>query len=150
MQDQSEWRTQSNTGKNQKGNTLELHEADSISQQLAEILVSTTSSVVGHKHPTHEKGKHSSVESKKIQAEISTIENARNLIRTLWLNEVSSDDETDEVKTHLAVLLDRLCRMGLNSVPRQLDLDSLHEWSEVEAPVDLVSLRRLMEVQESL
>jgi hypothetical protein len=116
--------------------SLNLQDADSLSQDLAKILVFETSSVVGNKRPTHEKSKHCTLEAKKIQAEISTIENARNLIRTLWLKETSSPDEESEVKTHLSVLLDRLCRMGLNSVPRDLTLASLHEWSEVDALSD--------------
>ena len=63
----------------------------------------------------------------KTKVEITTISTARDLIRTLFFREVKSENESKEVENHLSVLLDRLCRMGLSSIPRSLDLETLQE-----------------------
>ena len=124
---------------------LSLDDADNISKHLAQCLIDTTSAVVGSKLPTHEKGKYHSSDLVKAQAEINTISKARDLIRTLYLNEVNTQEEKRLVEDHLTVLLDRLCVMGLRSIPRSLDLDRLHEWSELKAPTDILDIRAYME-----
>ena len=120
---------------------LSLEDAEDISKRLAQCLIDTTSAVVGSKLPTHEKGKYHSSDLVKAQAEINTISKARDLIRTLYLNEVNTQEERRMVEDHLTVLLDRLCVMGLRSVPRSLELKQLHEWSELNAPADIIEIR---------
>ena len=105
--------------------------------------------MLGRKLPTHEKGKYQSLDIVKSQAEITTISKASDLIRTLFFNEVTNEDDRKSVERHLSVLLDRLCRMGLRSIPRSLDIASLHEWSQVQAPFDLENLRRYMEKRKN-
>ena len=94
------------------------------------VLRQVTSAVVGNKLPTHEKGKYHSSDLIKSQAEINTISGARDLIRTLYMNEVNTPEERRLVEDHLSVLLDRLCVMGLSSIPRSLEINQLHEWSK--------------------
>jgi len=108
---------------------MTLDEADRLSKTVARILVDTTSAVVGSKLPTHEKRKYQSHDLIKAQAEITTISKARDLIRTLSREEFRSPMERQRIELHLSVLLDRLVRMGLNSIPRSLDIKSLSEWS---------------------
>lgn len=81
--------------------------ADKLSKELARRLVVVT---VECKSPTHEKGKFQSLELVKCQAEKSTIIKAQGLIRTLYLNEVNSECEWDEIQRHLTALFDRLIR----------------------------------------
>jgi len=131
-----------------RSSILSLEEVDDLSKKLAQKLVQATSEVVGSKRPTHEKGKFQSVDLVKCQAEINTINKARDLIRTLAMNEVRDKKDRDEVQNHLNVLLDRLVHMGLSSVPRSLEIDILQEWSQSLALLDLESLRDYMEVQK--
>ena len=123
---------------------LSLDAADQLSQTLARIIVDETVTVVGSKLPTHEKGKYQSL----ARAEITTIEKARDLIRRLYLDEFKSQEDRVSTENHLSTLLDRLCRMGLNSVPRVLSLDALHKWAEVDAPMDLETLRWYIQVRK--
>ena len=109
---------------------MKLEEADSLSITLAKILVDVTSATVGSKLPTHEKGKYQSSDMVRTQAKINTILKAKDLIRKLYLNEVRSQEERKSVEDHLSVLLDRLCVMGLQSLPLALDVTSLHNWSQ--------------------
>ena len=128
-----------------RGEQTLFDKADEISKLLAQILVDETSAVVGSKLPTHEKGKYRSSDLIKAQAEITTISKARDLIRTLYLDETKSPEDRRLVENHLSVLLDRLCAMGLTSVPKSLDIKNLHEWSETKAPGDIVNIRSYME-----
>jgi len=125
-----------------KGNSNSLEDADLISKRLAQILVHVTSAVVGNKLPTHEKGKYHSAKS---QAEINTISEARDLIRTLFMDEINTLEERRLVEDHLSVLLDRLCVMGLNSIPKSLDINQLHEWSQLKAPEEIINIKNYME-----
>jgi exonuclease III len=93
--------------------------ADAYSKLLAQHLVDITGSILGMKLGTHKKGKYESLDISKTKAQISTIRNARDLIRTLYLDEVKSDLHRKETTVHLQVLLDRLCRMGTN-IPHHL------------------------------
>jgi len=120
-------------------------DADIISKSLAKTLVQVTSAVVGNKLPTHEKGKYHSSDLIKSQAEINTISGARDLIRTLYMNEVNTPEERRLVEDHLSVLLDRLCVMGLSSIPRSLEINQLHEWSQMKAPLDIINIKNYME-----
>ena len=124
-------------------------EADQLSRTLAETAVKIATDIFGGKKPTHEKRKYESFDLIKTQAEINTIEKARDLIRTLYLNEVTSLENRLSLENHLSTLLVRLCRMGLHSVPLQHDLKSLHEWSQSTAKADIENLRRYMESQKS-
>jgi hypothetical protein len=69
---------------------VNLDEADNLSVDLAKILVEVTCATVGSKLPTHEKGKYQSSDMVRAQAEITTISKARDLIRTLYMDEVRS------------------------------------------------------------
>jgi hypothetical protein len=89
------------------------------------------------KKPTHKKGKFESVEIIKGKAEISTIRKARDLIRAIAWNEFRSPQELSYIKEHLTVCLDRLVRMGLNSVPSPSDLVALVKWSDTTALSDI-------------
>ena len=89
------------------------------------------------KKPTHKKGKFESVEINKGKAEISTIRKARDLIRAIAWNEFRSPQELSYIKEHLTVCLDRLVRMGLNSVPSPSDLVALAKWSDTTALSDI-------------
>jgi len=128
-----------------RGNSHSLVDADIISKSLAKTLVQVTSAVVGNKLPTHEKGKYHSSDLIKSQAEINTISGARDLIRTLYMNEVNTPEERRLVEDHLSVLLDRLCVMGLSSIPRSLEINQLHEWSQMKAPLDIINIKNYME-----
>jgi len=90
------------------------------------------------------KGKYHSANLVKAQAEITTISKARDLIRTLYLNEVKSPEERHSVENHLSVLLDRLCIMGLQSIPTALEIKNLREWSQTTAPAEISRLRNYM------
>ena len=61
------------------------------------------------------------------------------------MDEVNSIEERHLVEEHLSVLLDRLCKMGLSSIPRSLDIKHLHQWSQIEAPADITNIRTYME-----
>ena len=124
-------------------------EADKLSQTLAETAIKIATDIFGGKKPTHEKRKYESFDMIKTQAEINTIEKTRDLIRTLYLDEVTSMENRQSLENHLSTLLDRLIRMGLHSVPLQHDLKSLHEWSQSTAKADIESLRKYMESQKS-
>jgi hypothetical protein len=113
--------------------------ANSFSKVLAHEMVTIVGSVVGMKRATHGKGKYQSNEIIKARAEITTIAKARDLIRSLYLEEFRSEESRKETDDHLRVLLDRLCRMGL-SIPVSSDLKNLHEWSETWAPFHIKNI----------
>ena len=127
---------------------IKFHEADTLSKTLAKILVEVTSATVGNKLPTHEKGKYQSSDMVKSQAKINTISKARDLIRTLFLDEVRSPEDRKSVEDHLSVLLDRLCIMGVQSLPLSLDIHSLHQWSQSTAPEEISCLRNYMKARK--
>ena len=119
-------------------------DADRFSKIIARILVNSTGAVVGNKLPTHEKRKYQSLDLIKARAEINTINKARDLIHTLHEGEFNSTEERRKIETHLSILLDRLIRMGLYSIPRSLDLVSLHEWSELVANAEALNIEEYM------
>ena len=114
--------------------------ADLFSRRTAETIVRTVGSVIGLKRPTHRKGKFETVEITRAKAEVTTISKARDLIRRLYLGEVVSEQDKTDTELYLRVCLDRLCRMGLSSLPHSSDLLSLHEWSETVAPFDIKNI----------
>ena len=114
--------------------------ADRFSRKVAETIVQVVGSVTGMKRSTHRKGKYENLEISKAKAEVTTISKARDLIRRLYLREVASERDREETEIHLKVCLDRLCRMGLASVPSSFNLQSLHEWSEMVAPFDISNI----------
>jgi hypothetical protein len=131
-----------------RSSTNKLKTADEFSIEIARSIVEIVGSIVGFKKSTHRKGRYESLEVVKSKAEIKTIMEARDLIRTLYFNEYETIESKKEIETHLHVLLDRLCRMGLASVPRELDIESLHEWSESLAPFDINNIRSYIEVRK--
>ena len=114
--------------------------ADYYSKESAKSIIETVGIITGSKRATHRKGKFETSDIVRSQAEISTITKARDLIRTLWLNEVHLDQRT-QIEAHLVVLLDRLVAMGLTSVLRTLDIVVLHEWGESVALTNIQTLR---------
>ena len=109
----------------------------SLAVQMAKDLVE---SVVGTTRPTHRKGKFRSKDITKATAEITTLQKARDLIRTLFLDECNSG-EKEENYFHLKILLDRLVRMGVSTIPRSMDIPNLHQWSESYAPLHIQTLK---------
>ena len=120
--------------------SFSVERADNLSVTLAEILVQTIGSVSGMKRGTHKKGRFESLEFNKVRAEIGTIKKARDLIRSLFLDEVLSSLDRRHREEHLKVCLDRLVRLGLNSVPTSLDINLLFRWSESSALADIENL----------
>jgi hypothetical protein len=112
--------------------------ADKYSQALVRRAIDFVENEIGAKRPTHRKGKFQMKTVVLATAEITTIQKARDLIRTLCLREAS---EEKQARSHLEVLLDRLCRMGLSTVPRSLELSELHQWAETYAPFRLKQLK---------
>ena len=122
--------------------------ADMYSQHAVRLALDLIESIVGRKSPTHKKGKFQSQEITRAKAEITTLQKARDLIRTLLLQETSSEIEKERVCGHLKTLLDRLCRMGLTTVPRSLEPQALHQWSESFVPVHLENLKTYLKSQK--
>src|SRR5690242_9840605 len=58
---------------------------------------------------------------------------ARDLIRTLAIEEFKTSQERQDVQHHLEILFERLIRMGFYSVPHSRKLKMLVEWSESQA-----------------
>jgi hypothetical protein len=128
--------------------TDKLECANSFSEALASEIVSLVGSIVGMKRATHKKGKYQTTEITKARAEITTISKARDLIRSLYFDEFLSDEARSGTTTHLRVLLDRLCRMGL-PIPVASDIASLHEWSESMAPYHIKNISTYLSRQRS-
>ena len=91
--------------------------ADFFSQRLVCLAIELVESEIGAKRPTHRKGKFQMKTVTLATAELTTIQKARDLIRALFLQELSSEVEEEQVRSHLKILLDRLCRMVSQRFP---------------------------------
>jgi hypothetical protein len=128
--------------------SISLTDADELSKTVAGILVDSTGAIVGRKLPTHEKRRYQSLDLTRAQAEITTISKARDLVRTLTQKEYRSSEERQRVENHLSVLLDRLIRMGLNSVPPlSSDLKALNEWSQMTAHLEILNIKEYIRMR---
>src|ERR1044071_3289742 len=107
--------------------------AERWSKRIARTIVQTTGSITGLKRPTHKKGKFETDILKKTTAQVSTLSKARDLIRSLSQTEFRSEQEKRELEEYLKVCLDRLVRLGVNSIPTTLNIRVLVEWSESAA-----------------
>src|SRR5690348_15006499 len=75
--------------------------ADKFSQLAVGMAIQVVEGIVGATKPSHRKGKFRSKEVAKATAEITTLQKARDLIRTLCLNEWNSVEEKLEIHSHL-------------------------------------------------
>lgn len=108
---------------------------DQVSMELARILVETAIQVAGKKR--HNKKRDN--RTRKLRAEIRAIHRARDLIREI----AQQEGNTQENWNFLGVLLDRLARMNLASVPSSMDIETLQTWAEEAAVADLGHLPNL-------
>ena len=104
--------------------------------------------ILGFKLPTHKKGKYLPNDVCRIKGLISTINKARDLIRSLLLNELNSSDEVQETTDYLRVLFDRMLRMGLYTIP-SMEKRDLEQWSQVTADHELECLKRYIEKRKA-
>lgn len=117
---------------------------DRISRAFANMMVGTAIQILGRKSISR---KSRCIETAKLTAEIRTIHQARNIIRSLFFDEVKKEDVPAR-KEFLDYLLDRLVRMDLASVPTSNDIKILYEWSEKEALEDLAKLEEYAQVRK--
>jgi len=110
-----------------------LEDANSLSIATAETLIHTVGAIAGMKKGTHKKGPFESLEFSKAKAEISTIQKARDLVRSLFWKEFKNEQERKDIESYLQVCLDRLIRLGNNTIPISLDPTSMWTWSESTA-----------------
>ncbi len=109
------------------GNELDPTEADRLSVLTAETLILTVGQIAGMKKATHRKGRFESLDINKAKAEISTINKARDLIRSLAWEEFKTRQDKTDSEEYLKVCL------GNTSIPPSLDTISLSNWAETTA-----------------
>src|SRR4051794_20488896 len=83
----------------------------------AEMIVKSVGSITGLKRATHRKGPFQTLSGKLGRKFVK----ARDLIRTLQLQEFRTPQEKTELETYLKVCFDRLLRLGLSSIPSSFD-----------------------------
>ena len=118
-------------------------EYDELSESTAQIIVKEVGQVLGLKSDTHTKGKYLPTDVCKVKGLITTISKARDLIRTLTLQEFSSSTDEKEVEEHLRVLFERIGRIGLSSVPK-FEKAALLQWSEGSATNEIGYLEKYL------